>query len=303
VRDFIPKYDWNLKVHHKSRLAFAPRSDLIALQQQIKELQRANRTILTHLTSHKDASNSSLVDLLNDSNDQAPAVTLNRRCLTPIPTVARSWPDDGMSDTEDAALVLEEFAIGRARMPAVVAIGHCTDSRTEITSRYHSILRQPQSCYDEPTGYTPAMPPSISNHGQRIVSEILPDLDLSPKTTSYLLDLYFKHVSWHWNVHHEPTFRKQFELFQEIQAANRLDLLDPMFLCSVFLASIINHLHSFGVPDHFFLKKGYVVRCKPCCRYHNNCPSISYARRASQGIATKVFCSKYQSLSIVSVIK
>ncbi|KAM0791451.1 hypothetical protein ACM66B_005906 [Microbotryomycetes sp. NB124-2] len=135
----------------------------------------------------------------------------------------QSDPGGRDSDTEDAALVLEELALGK--------------NLTRVGSRRRKIADNPFPGTRPTRGLAD---PTMSRHMKSLLVAkpeqrrkfVLDDIYESlPKKQmmDHLVQTYFTRADWAWHLHHRPTFEAEYAAFGQLLAAGRRDEVDPLW--------------------------------------------------------------------------
>ncbi|GAA5867655.1 hypothetical protein JCM8547_001332 [Rhodosporidiobolus lusitaniae] len=166
---------------------------------------------------------------------------LNRRLSRgEVSTNGDALQQDGPdSETEDAAMTLEDIAVNfRIARPATTRRGG-----PEFTPTTTFVPPLPP-----PAGQSREMEslivPEISRRYRGVMEDLFETLPDRPKM-DFLINHYFSVVSWWWVVHHEPTFRREYDAFTYLVQCGRQFEVDPIWLGVLFLTLA----HSVGSLD------------------------------------------------------
>lgn len=149
------------------------------------------------------------------------------------------------SDTEDAAITLEEMTMDKARAstswsdlgpPAFEPEARLQTPSTTL----HGSPRM-QNMYPFDFTRTPGL--TVQSSADR-VGAVLQNVNLDPRVTDYLLNFYCDHVAWHWNVLHLESLRTEYAKFKHACLFSAVSSIDPLFvtLLLIILSLAANHL-------------------------------------------------------------
>ncbi|KAM0754833.1 hypothetical protein T439DRAFT_297225 [Meredithblackwellia eburnea MCA 4105] len=143
------------------------------------------------------------------------------------------------SDTEDAALVLEELALGRklarvgsrarkssglVQTPPVAAT---PTPPTTLPSLTTELTMPPAS-----RAMASLLVPAVDKRRKLVMDEIWRSIPSSKPVLDWLLSNYFSRADWGWHLHHKPTFMAEYDAFTDLVIQGRRDEIDPLWLAA-----------------------------------------------------------------------
>ena len=157
---------------------------------------------------------------------------------------------DPDSDTEDAALVLEELALGR---PLPRAVAGRPKARASISGHPQTPSTSTPGGFGGSNLSDHANSPALASTSKAVASLLTAPLEPRRKiqlegiwktlpTTrkvvmDYLVLKYHARAAWAWHLLHKPTFDAEYEAFHVLVAQGRLDEVDPTFLAVLNMVS------------------------------------------------------------------
>ncbi|GAA5842687.1 hypothetical protein JCM3766R1_005752 [Sporobolomyces carnicolor] len=146
----------------------------------------------------------------------------------------RAKSEDNLSETEEAAMTLEDIAINvRVSAPQTVrqvaAPANPYGSAAALPPPPHSASRYRDSL----------LVPQISKRWRYVLEDLYSGLPTRPKM-DFLIQYYVANVNWFWLPYHTPTFLAEYEAFHQLMREGRQLEVDPLWLAVLFLTLAIS---------------------------------------------------------------
>ncbi|KAK4704424.1 hypothetical protein P7C70_g1786, partial [Phenoliferia sp. Uapishka_3] len=174
------------------------------------------------------------------------------------PYLEDEMPD---SDTEDAALVLEELALGKKltrfgararRRSSAVRTCSITINEEWVTHEFtlQVVSKSPITASTAPPpiiSHIPAalaMPPAsramasllvapLVSRRRLVFDDVWESIPSSKPLLDFLVRNYYTRADWGWHVQHKPTFMAEYDGFTDLVKQGRKDEIDPLWLASL----------------------------------------------------------------------
>ncbi|TFY71887.1 hypothetical protein EVG20_g1101 [Dentipellis fragilis] len=243
--------EWDERPPEISSQPFALASDLDAALQRISKLESLIQSI------QQDAAPNNPHDKLSPVH-RTMGVSSEMNSRSPIHGSRNtSAPaNDIDSETEEAAVALEEFAMGTRSLPQSRQRGHIERFIPQPRNQLHS-----GSSVSSPSDYPTILVPSdTGSRGMWVLASRYEVNWLQPRTQveaalralpsrqicDYLFSLYFNNLEWLWRTHHRPSFAREYRTFWDLYIQGRAAEVDPSWLALLFatFACAVT-----GIPD------------------------------------------------------
>ncbi|KAA1472180.1 hypothetical protein DENSPDRAFT_930103 [Dentipellis sp. KUC8613] len=244
--------EWDEKPPEIPSQPFALASDLDAALQRISKLE----SLIENM--QQDAASKNTRDNRTSPSRRSTGGLPETRTRTPANFLRHinTPANDIDSETEEAAVALEEFAMGTRSLPQPRQRGHIERDVQQPRSQPHSGSSASFSP-DYPTILVPSDTGSrgtwvlASRYGvdwlqTRVQVEAALRALPSRQICDYLFSLYFNNLEWLWRTHHRPSFAREYRTFWDLYLQGRAADVDPSWLALLFatFACAVT-----GIPD------------------------------------------------------
>ncbi|KAI5479669.1 Zn(2)-C6 fungal-type transcription factor [Pseudohyphozyma bogoriensis] len=154
------------------------------------------------------------------------------------------------SDTEDAALVLEELALGRTLTRVGARVARRSAGHISTPPSHPPLPTPPFPGSSKALSVPPAsramsslLVPRVEGRRKLVFDDIWRTIPSNKPVLDWLINHYFQRTDWGWHVHHKPTFMAEYEAFSQLIVEGRKDEIDPLWL-AIFCMTLCLSLNS-----------------------------------------------------------